>query len=145
MNLSLQKKKRIGKTKAKKNAMDISSCIDMTGPKSIARKTLSGMSATHKGEVNEQLNKTLKKKINREVKGVIVDIAHCELYLADCAVTGCDVGTASKPCFSLRKLWEYTLTPAIAQLVDTGGPYEGAIVVVQQDNAGPHIEASYSE
>ena len=69
----------------------------------------------------------------------------CLIYLVDCAVTGSDVGTASKPCFSLRKLWEYTLIPAIAQLVDTGGPCEGATVVVQQDNAGPHIEASYSQ
>ena len=47
--------------------------------------------------------------------------------------------------FPLRKLWEYTLIPAIAQLVDSGGPCEDAIVVVQQDNAGPHIEASLSE
>ncbi len=51
----------------------------MTGPKSIARQTLSGMSATHIGEVDEQLNKSSKKKINREMKGVIVDIAHREL------------------------------------------------------------------
>ncbi len=34
----------------------------------------------------------------------------------------------------------YTLIPAIAQLVQTGGPCDGATVVVQQDNAGPHIE-----
>ncbi len=66
-------------------------------------------------------------------------------YLVDCAITGSDVGTATKPCFPLRKLWEYTLIPAIAQLVDTGGPCEDAIVVVQQDNAGPHIEANYSQ
>ena len=66
-------------------------------------------------------------------------------YLVDCAVTGSDVGTASKPCFPLRKLWEYTLIPAIAQLVDSGGPCADAIVVVQQDNAGPHIKASFSE
>jgi hypothetical protein len=45
-------------------------------------------------------------------------------YLVDCAVTGSDVGTASKPCFPLRKLWEYTLISAIAQLVDSGGPCE---------------------
>jgi hypothetical protein len=43
-------------------------------------------------------------------------------YLVDCAVTGSYVGTATKPCFPLRKLWEYTLIPAIAQLVGTGGP-----------------------
>jgi hypothetical protein len=66
-------------------------------------------------------------------------------YLVDCAVTGSEPGTASKPCFPLRKLWEYTLIPTIAQLVDSGGPCEDAIVVVQQDHAGPHIEASFSE
>jgi hypothetical protein len=65
-------------------------------------------------------------------------------YLVDCSVTGSDVGTATKPCFPLRKLWEYTLFPAIALLVDVGGPCEGAMVVVQQDNAGPHVEEAYS-
>ncbi len=59
--------------------MDLSSCIDMTGPKSIARTTLAGMSETHKGEVDQEINKSLKMKINKEVKGVIVDIAHREL------------------------------------------------------------------
>jgi hypothetical protein len=64
-------------------------------------------------------------------------------FLVDCAVTGSDVGTATKPCFPLRKLWEFTLIPAIAQMVDVGGPCEGATVVVQQDNAEPHIEEAY--
>lgn len=64
-------------------------------------------------------------------------------YLVDCAVTGTDVGTATKPCFPLKRLWEYTLIPAIAMLVDEGGPCEGAVVVIQQDNAGPHIEDGY--
>jgi hypothetical protein len=53
-------------------------------------------------------------------------------------------GTPTNPCFPLQKLWQYTLIPAIAQLVDTGGPCEGATVVVQQDNAGPYIEEAYS-
>ncbi len=65
-------------------------------------------------------------------------------YLVDCSVTGSDVGTATKPCFPLKRLWEFTLIPAIAQMVDVGGPCEGATVVVQQDNAGPHIEEAYS-
>jgi hypothetical protein len=65
-------------------------------------------------------------------------------HLIDCAVTGSDVGIATKPCFPLRKLWEFILIPAIAQMVDVGGPCEGAMVVVQQDNAGLHIEESYS-
>ncbi len=45
---------------------------------------------------------------------------------------------------STRKLWEFTLIPAIALLVDVGGPCEGATIVVQQDNAGPRIEEAYS-
>ncbi len=45
---------------------------------------------------------------------------------------------------SLKRLWEFTLIPAIAQLVDIGGPCEGATVVVQQDNTGPHIEVEFS-
>jgi hypothetical protein len=61
-------------------------------------------------------------------------------YLVDYAVIGLDVGTATKPCFLLKNRWQYTLIPTITQLVDTGGPCEGAIVVLQQDNAGPHIE-----
>jgi hypothetical protein len=65
-------------------------------------------------------------------------------YLVDCTVTGCNPGTPTNPCFPLQKLWQYTLIPAIAQLVDAGGPCEGATVVVQQDNAGPHIEEAYS-
>ncbi len=66
-------------------------------------------------------------------------------YLVDCSVTGVNPGTPTNPCFPLQKLWQYTLIPAIAQLIDTGGPCVGAQVVVQQDNAGPHIEVEYSQ
>ncbi len=66
------------------------------------------------------------------------------LYLVDCAVTGSDVGTATKPCFPLSKLWDFNLVPAIAQLLAPGGRCEGAKVIVQQDNAGRHIEEEYS-
>jgi hypothetical protein len=66
-------------------------------------------------------------------------------YLVDCSVTGVNPGTPTNPCFPLQKLWQYTLIPAIAQLVETGGPCVGAQVVVQQDNAGPHIEVEYSK
>ncbi len=53
-------------------------------------------------------------------------------YLVDAPVTGSDPGTATKPCFPLKRLWEYTLIPAIALLIDDGGPCEGATVVIQQ-------------
>jgi hypothetical protein len=59
--------------------VDMSRCLDLTGPKSIARTTLDGMSASHKNEVDLKINKSLKKKINQEVKGTILDIAHREL------------------------------------------------------------------
>ena len=65
-------------------------------------------------------------------------------YLVDCNVTGVNPGTPTNPFYPLQKLWEYTLIPGIAQLIDTGGPCAGATVVVQQDNAGPHIEEAYS-
>ncbi len=45
---------------------------------------------------------------------------------------------------SMLSLAETVAVPAIAQLIDTGGPCEGAQVVVQQHNAGPHIEEEYS-
>jgi hypothetical protein len=57
----------------------MSSCLDLTGPKSIARTTLEGMSASHKHEVDLKINKSLKTKINQEVKGTILDIAHRKL------------------------------------------------------------------
>ena len=57
----------------------MSSCLDLTGPKSIARTTLEGMSASHKNEVDLKINKSLKKKTNQEVKGTILDIAHREM------------------------------------------------------------------
>ncbi len=65
-------------------------------------------------------------------------------YLVYFTVTGVNPGTPTNPCYPSQKLWQYTLIPAIAQLIDTGGPCEGAQVVVQQDNAGPHIEEELS-
>ena len=54
-------------------------CIDLTGPKSVARTTLDGLSDLNKLEVDKEINKTLKKKINKEVKDTILDIAHRQL------------------------------------------------------------------
>ena len=45
--------------------------------------------------------------------------------------------------FSLKLLWEHTLIPSIEKLVGQGGPCEGATVVFQEDNAGPHNCAIY--
>ena len=66
-------------------------------------------------------------------------------YLVDCNVTGSNPGTATVPCFPLKLLWEHSLLPAIQAMVAPGGPCEGAQVVYQEDIAGPHTEAGYTQ
>ncbi len=56
----------------------MTACIDLAGEKSIARVTLASMSADNKAAVDVQIEKTLKGKINREVKGTILNVAHQE-------------------------------------------------------------------
>jgi hypothetical protein len=58
--------------------------------------------------------------------------------LTDCNVTGTDTGTPVKPKFALRPLWEHGLLPSLDALVAVGGLCAGAIVVHQEDNAGPY-------
>jgi hypothetical protein len=53
-------------------------CIDLSGDKSVARLTLEGMSAEDKLAVDHQIEKTLKAKNNKEVKGTILNVAHRE-------------------------------------------------------------------
>ena len=64
--------------------------------------------------------------------------------LVDSNVTGTDRGTASKPKFALKGLWENALFSSIGNLVKAGARYEGYTVVFQEDNAGPHQEGNYS-
>ena len=64
-------------------------------------------------------------------------------YLVDCNVTGSDRGTPTSPKFALKDLWEYTLIPSIEDMVKVGGPCEGATVILQEDNAGPHCDETY--
>ena len=66
-------------------------------------------------------------------------------YKVDCNVTGSDRGTPTAPKFALKDLWEYTLIPSIEKLVAEGGPCEGATVIFQEDNAGPHCDATYRD
>ena len=68
-----------------------------------------------------------------------------EPYLVDCNVTGSNPGTPTAPCFPLKGVWEHSLIGNIEELVKTGGPCEGAQVVFQEDNAGPHVEGNYRE
>jgi hypothetical protein len=47
-------------------------CINLSGEKSIARVTLASMSEANKEAVDDQIQKTLKGKINKEVKGTVL-------------------------------------------------------------------------
>jgi hypothetical protein len=62
-----------------------------------------------------------------------------DCLLTDCNVTGTDPGTADKPKFALRPLWEFGLLPSLDALVSVGGQCEGAVVVHQEDNAGTPV------
>ncbi len=55
-------------------------CIDLTGPKSVARQTLATMTASGKAAVETAIGKTLKGAghINKTVKSTILDVAHKE-------------------------------------------------------------------
>ena len=68
--LTLAVKKRQPATKVKGNKFEMTGCLDLTGPKSVARTTLDGMTDVNKREVDKEINKTLKKKINKEVKDI---------------------------------------------------------------------------
>ena len=59
--------------------MGLPECIDLAGGESVARITLAGMNEEDKLAVDKQIEKTLKAKINKEVKGAILDVAHREL------------------------------------------------------------------
>jgi hypothetical protein len=69
------------------------------------------------------------------------------LVLTDCNVTGSNsnYGTPTKPKFPLMALWHNVLLPELDALVQEGGPFEGAVVVHQEDNAGPHIDKTYKD
>jgi hypothetical protein len=56
--------------------MGLTECIDLAGETSVARVTLAGMTAENKLVVDQKIEKTLKAKINKEVKGTILDVAH---------------------------------------------------------------------
>ena len=79
----------------------------------------------------------------RSSKGNPVKFNRGDLVITDCNVTGSNYGTASNPKFPLMELWSTVLLPALDALVKPGGPCDGAIVVHQEDNAGPHIDKIY--
>ena len=81
----------------------------------------------------------------RTSKGNPVKFNRGDLVLTDCNVTGSNYGTATKPKFPLMELWNTVLLPELDALVKEGGPCAGAVVVHQEDNAGPHIDKTYKD
>ena len=79
----------------------------------------------------------------RTSKGNPLKFKRGDLVLTDCNVTGSNYGTAAKPKFPLMELWTTVLLPELDALVKPGGPCGGAVVVHQEDNAGPHIDKTY--
>jgi hypothetical protein len=76
---SYESKKRTSSIKKKAQVkLSLSDCIDLTGSKSVARTTHDGLSAENKSAASDEINKTLKTKINKEVKSTLLDIAYRE-------------------------------------------------------------------
>jgi hypothetical protein len=76
-------------------------------------------------------------------KGTAIKYNKGDPVMVDCEVTGSHTGSVAKPKFALKTLWEYVLLPTLDKLVAPGRPCEGAMVVIKEDNAGPHTEGDY--
>jgi hypothetical protein len=66
-----------------------------------------------------------------------------DCYFVDVNVTGSAEGISDKPKFALRSLFEKTVFPRIAELIQPGGAYAGYIPNIQGDNAGPHQDGDF--
>jgi hypothetical protein len=100
-----------------------------------------------------QSYKVMKRKVNeqtidvatgkRKQKGNPLKYNRGDLVLTECKVTGSNYGTASQPKLPLLELWMTVLLLELDFLGGPAGPCEGAVVVHQEDNAGPHIDKTY--
>ncbi len=54
-------------------------CIDLTGPNTIARTTLEDMSEKKKSSLQKKIGSNLQMKLNKNVRDAILDEAHFEL------------------------------------------------------------------
>jgi hypothetical protein len=90
------------------------------------------MSAKNKEEANDEINKTLKTKINKEFKNTLLDIAHREkLDLLNCEHLTNSVAPATTMIHPLK--------PTMEQLVGT----HHALKVMYQPSTTPHKLPDY--
>ncbi len=98
------------KEKKAQDKLSLTDCINLTGAKSVARTTHDSMSDKNRDEASEEINKTLKTKINKEVKHTLLDIVHREkLDQLNCAHLTKSVSPASAMVHPLK--------PTLEQLV----------------------------
>jgi hypothetical protein len=77
--LNRYRKKRAPIKRRQKSEATINACIDMAATNSIAGQALEALSSNDKLKVQETISKTLKKATNKNVKDVVLDVAHKEI------------------------------------------------------------------
>ena len=105
------------------------------------------------GLFRAQAHKIARQMVREAVRQADGRIKYCgpvvrkkdDLYLVDCAVTGCSHGTLDNPKFPLKALFENKIFPDVEALVGPGGKFEGYVPIFQGDNAGPHAETEFVE
>ena len=71
------------------------------------------------------------------------DILQCkdDMYWVDCCVKVLNDGTLSDPQYSLKQILKVLIFPQVKQLVQSGGEFENAQVVIQGDRSGTHEDS----
>ena len=85
------------------------------------------------GLFRAQAHKIARQMVREAVRQADGRIKYCgpvvrkkdDLYLVDCAVTGCSHGTLDNPKFPLKALFENKMFPDVEVLVGPGGKFEG--------------------
>ena len=85
------------------------------------------------GLFRAQAHKIARQMVREAVRQADGRIKYCgpvvrkkdDLYLVDCAVTGCSHGTLDNPKFPLKALFENKIFPDVEALVGPGGKFEG--------------------
>ena len=91
------------------------------------------------GLFRAQAHKIARQMVREAVRQADGRIKYCgpvvrkkdDLYLVDCAVTGCSHGTLDNPKFPLKALFENKIFPDVEALVGPGGKFEGYVPIFQ--------------
>ena len=67
----------------------------------------------------------------------------CDLYCVDCNVAGSSCGTVDDPKFVLLTYFGDLIFESVKDMVKVSGKFEGYVLIIQGDNAGPHQDATF--